>query len=140
MWDSEHLTAAVWGDISTLEKLDEGLKEVLAEDRGVLDDAPGEARGAMRLYRSSLAAFDPGPDIRRAAFQAATRDDVEALEALLDKCGSSLQDARNAAGQTLLEVARERGSPGAVLLLDPPAAPAPAEEEQQQGGQAAVPA
>jgi len=111
--DTGHLKAAVVGDVRALKDSDEKLREALQDCEDIDWE---EGQHAFRLYKSSLAAFDPSGEHKRRAFHAAANDDIVCLRALLES-GGVAEDATNAAGQTLLEVARERHALQAQQLL-----------------------
>jgi len=107
--DAQHLKAVRTGEFSQLQSMDPAFKEAMEEDP-TLETASGNdaaLAGALRVYRSSLGVLDPAPEHKRCAFQAVMRDDAELLRALFDS-GGVPWDAKNGAGQTLLEVATER--------------------------------
>lgn len=125
-----HLQAAEEGNLEALRERDEQLREVLEEDPGVLED-DAIAAGAMKLYRKTLLAFDPEPEIRRLLFQAVCRDDAVTLKALLDLSGLPLDNVVNAGGLTLMDVAIDRQRWNAMEVLEA-AHDAAAEKQQQQ--------
>lgn len=107
--DKQHLMAVRSGDFGLLQSMDPAFKEAMEEDP-TLEAAFGSdaaLAGALGVYRSSLGVLDHAPEHKRCAFQAVMRDDAELLRALFDS-GGVPWDAKNGAGQTLLEVATER--------------------------------
>jgi len=114
--DRAHLAAAADVDIAILTARDRNLHEALADDAGVLNDEQF-AQNAMKLYASTIRAFDPHPDLCKQAFKAVVSDDTDALQEVLLKPDFRFDSARNACGQTLLEVARERKKPKVEALL-----------------------
>eukprot|EP00930_Biecheleria_cincta_P058334 TRINITY_DN44175_c0_g1_i1.p1 TRINITY_DN44175_c0_g1~~TRINITY_DN44175_c0_g1_i1.p1 ORF type:complete len:231 (-),score=60.00 TRINITY_DN44175_c0_g1_i1:296-988(-) len=114
--DDDHYQAAVKADVEALSKRDEQLRVVLAADEGAFgEDAATKA--AFELYRKSLLAFDPGPEVRRKAFRAVSQENVAELTWLFDSAGLEW-DAQNAGKQTLLEVAVERERPTATAMIE----------------------
>mmetsp|Transcript_69933 Transcript_69933/g.138495 ORF Transcript_69933/g.138495 Transcript_69933/m.138495 type:complete len:204 (-) Transcript_69933:76-687(-) len=119
--------AAENGDLQALAQVDKRLKDLLDSDEimQLLKDgdlSEPSAKEALRLYRESfmrLEAIDrgtgPSCNIQKEALKAVTRDDVEELRTLLDR--GLNPGFRNTGGQTLLELARERGSSNCEQLL-----------------------
>mmetsp|Transcript_63990 Transcript_63990/g.180522 ORF Transcript_63990/g.180522 Transcript_63990/m.180522 type:complete len:253 (+) Transcript_63990:53-811(+) len=107
--DKSHLQAAAAREVDQLQRFDPRLQDALKEDEGVLEDAAfgQDAQDAFKVYCSALAAFDPGPRLRKFAFQAVISDDDQTLKQMLDS-GEVAWDTTNAGGQTLLDVAHER--------------------------------
>jgi len=118
--DPEELRrAAEVGDLKALASMDKRLRNLLDSDdqmqllnEGDLSDP--HAREALRLYRDSFMALERqgggggAASIEREAFQAVARDDVATLQALLERGLSA--NTKNAGGQSLAQLAMERGS------------------------------
>jgi len=90
-----------------LEARDPNLQVTLKGDMGVLEEATSGGKGAFELYCNTLTMFDTAPKLVKLAFRAVTADDEATLVALLES-GRITWASRNAAGQTLIEVAHER--------------------------------
>eukprot|EP00933_Yihiella_yeosuensis_P007130 TRINITY_DN11203_c1_g1_i1.p1 TRINITY_DN11203_c1_g1~~TRINITY_DN11203_c1_g1_i1.p1 ORF type:complete len:259 (-),score=80.41 TRINITY_DN11203_c1_g1_i1:98-826(-) len=114
--DLQHLKIATKGSVEDLQEFDKRLKQVVADDQNALAKDPA-TKEAFKLYMSSLLAFDPGPEARKLAFKAITRDNLEELRWLLESGGLEW-DAKNSGGQSLLEVAIERERPDCVALIE----------------------
>lgn len=114
--DLAHLQAVVKRDMTQLQSCDPVIKQLAQEDMGVLEEKDPLVQGALQVYCSTVSAFDPGPNLRKLAFQAVLRNDVQTLKNMLD-CGQVQWDTRNAGGQTLLEVAHERQKDACKELL-----------------------
>lgn len=99
-----------------LEERDPHLQVTLKADAGLLEEASSGGQAAFELYCATLTVFDTGPKLERLAFRAVIEEDEATLSALLES-GRVAWDARNAGGQTLLEVAHERSRFRSIALL-----------------------
>lgn len=114
--------AAEAGDLKALAQVDKRLKKLLDSDEILKnahqegDLADPDAKNALRLYKDSFMSLERGgQDREKQAFQAVTRDDSLELEVLLG-CGVS-PEVTNKGGQTLLQVASQRGSVSCLQVL-----------------------
>eukprot|EP00929_Paragymnodinium_shiwhaense_P004553 TRINITY_DN10559_c0_g1_i1.p1 TRINITY_DN10559_c0_g1~~TRINITY_DN10559_c0_g1_i1.p1 ORF type:complete len:334 (+),score=50.18 TRINITY_DN10559_c0_g1_i1:144-1004(+) len=122
----EHLQAVQTGDMAELQGFDASLQEALAEDAQLLarprqdiwGRATEEATGAaaFTLYKETLTAFDAAPKVLKQAFRATAADDVETLRTLFGMKVITLE-VRNAGGDSLIDVARQRHSRKCLSLL-----------------------
>mmetsp|Transcript_60778 Transcript_60778/g.125810 ORF Transcript_60778/g.125810 Transcript_60778/m.125810 type:complete len:207 (+) Transcript_60778:62-682(+) len=112
--------AAKDGNLEGMAKMDRHLRALL-EDDDMLRSLEGKdfedptAQAALRLYQDSMCYGRPGGDVDKLAFQAVMRDDAAALRNLI-RHGLDLETT-NAGGQTLLQLAQERGKEVCAQVL-----------------------
>merc|ERR1712139_87686 len=116
--------AAETGNLEELAKMDKRLKLLVESDdtlQGLMKDRGSGlqdpvTKAALDLYRESFMALEGrGRNVEKEAFQAVMRDDAVKLKELLD-LGVRL-DLRNGGGQTLLQLAQERGKQSCEQVL-----------------------